>query len=61
MQEEAKADGDWVRLLNMTPWIMGYPHRIRGFARLIKTIVDAGVVWPATGLELVAEFRKQYD
>jgi peptidoglycan/xylan/chitin deacetylase (PgdA/CDA1 family) len=59
LSDEAKAGGGRVLSLNVTPWIMGYPHRIGGFARLIETILDAGSVWPATGAELVATFRKQ--
>jgi hypothetical protein len=38
---------------------MGYPHRIRGFARLLETILASGSVWPATGSELLAAFREQ--
>jgi hypothetical protein len=45
--------------LSVTPWIMGYPHRIAGFARLLETILASGSVWPATGAELVSEFRRQ--
>lgn len=59
LDDEAKEHGGRVLSLAVTPWLMGYPHRIRGFARLLETILESGSVWPATGSELLAEFRKQ--
>jgi Polysaccharide deacetylase len=59
LDAEAKDLGGRVLSLAVTPWIMGYPHRIRGFARLVETVLASGSVWPATGAELLAEFRRQ--
>jgi len=59
LDAEAHAYGGRVLSLSVTPWIMGYPHRIAGFARLVESILAEGSVWPVTGAELVAEFRGQ--
>jgi len=59
LDAEAKDYGGRVLSLSVTPWIMGYPHRIAGFQRLLETILASGTVWPATAAELVAEFRRQ--
>lgn len=45
--------------LSVTPWILGYPHRIAALGRLLGQILDKGSVWPATGDEIVATFTKQ--
>jgi len=59
LDSEARAYGGRVLSLSVTPWIMGYPHRISGFARLLETLLASGSVWPATGAELMLEFRRQ--
>jgi allantoinase len=56
---EAKTHGGRVLSLAVTPWLIGYPHRIAGFARLLETILAEGSVWPATGIELLDAFRLQ--
>lgn len=45
--------------LSITPWIMGYPHRIAALRRLLDQILNNGSVWPATGSEVVAIFTEQ--
>jgi allantoinase len=45
--------------LAVTPWILGYPHRIAALRRLLAKILDGGSVWPATGGEIVAAFNRQ--
>jgi allantoinase len=61
LDAEAKDHGGRVLSLAVTPWIMGYPHRIGGFARLLETILASGAVWPATGIELLEAFRMQSE
>jgi peptidoglycan/xylan/chitin deacetylase (PgdA/CDA1 family) len=45
--------------LSITPWIVGYPHRIAALRRLLQQILDKGSIWPATGNEIAATFMKQ--
>ena len=45
--------------LSITPWILGYPHRVAALDRLLRHILDKGSVWPATGSEIAATFAKQ--
>ena len=48
-----------VMSLSITPWILGYPHRIAALQRLLHQILDKGSVWPATGIEVVEVFAQQ--
>lgn len=59
LREEAIEQGGRVLSLSVTPWIMGYPHRIWGLARVLDAILNAGSVWAATGSELRDQFRRQ--
>jgi allantoinase len=43
--------------LSVTPWILGYPHRIAALRRLLTHMLDGTSVWPATGTEIVAAFN----
>jgi peptidoglycan/xylan/chitin deacetylase (PgdA/CDA1 family) len=45
--------------LSVTPWIVGYPHRVAALERLLGRILDSGSVWNANGVEIVEAFRKQ--
>jgi peptidoglycan/xylan/chitin deacetylase (PgdA/CDA1 family) len=45
--------------LSITPWILGYPHRIAALERLLGRVLDSGSVWHANGMEIVDIFRKQ--
>jgi allantoinase len=45
--------------LSVSPWILGYPHRIGTLARLLRRIIEAGSVWHATGIEIVTAFKSQ--
>jgi peptidoglycan/xylan/chitin deacetylase (PgdA/CDA1 family) len=45
--------------LSVSPWILGYPHRISALARVLPRIMEVGSVWHATGVEIVAAFRSQ--
>ena len=45
--------------LSISPWILGYPHRIGTLERVLRKISDNGSVWHATGLEIADAFKKQ--
>ena len=45
--------------LSVSPWIIGYPHRIRALERVLNRILDVGSVWHATGMDIVAAFKSQ--
>lgn len=57
--EAEQYGGGRILSLSVTPWILGYPHRIAALRRLLAKILDSGSVWPATGSEIVAVFNKQ--
>lgn len=43
--------------LSLTPWILGYPHRIGALRRLLEHILDGTSVWGATGTEIASAFK----
>jgi allantoinase len=45
--------------LSISPWVLGYPHRIGALKRVLTRMMEAGSVWPATGKEIVATFKSQ--
>lgn len=45
--------------LSITPWILGYPHRIGALARLLVHLLESRSVWNATGMEIVDTLNKQ--
>jgi allantoinase len=55
---EAGQHGGRLLSLSVSPWVLGYPHRIRAFERIVNTIMSERSVWPATGLEIVEAFRQ---
>jgi peptidoglycan/xylan/chitin deacetylase (PgdA/CDA1 family) len=57
LAEEAERYGSGrILSLSATPWILGYPHRIAAFERLLGRIVASGAVWNATGAEIAQVF-----
>jgi len=45
--------------LSVSPWILGYPHRIQALERVLAKIVETGSVWHATGMEIANAFKAQ--
>jgi peptidoglycan/xylan/chitin deacetylase (PgdA/CDA1 family) len=45
--------------LSVSPWIIGYPHRIRALERVLTRILSTGSVWHATGMDIVTAFKSQ--
>ena len=45
--------------LSVTPWILGYPHRIAALERLLGRILESNSVWHANGMEIVDAFKRQ--
>ena len=43
--------------LSVSPWVLGYPHRIATFERLLRSILSSGTIWVATGAEIADAFR----
>jgi peptidoglycan/xylan/chitin deacetylase (PgdA/CDA1 family) len=59
LEREAQEHGPRILSLSVTPWILGYPHRIRGLERVLTTILNAGSVWLATGTALLEAFYRE--
>lgn len=59
LEAEGGRYGGRVLSLSVTPWIMGYPHRIAGLKRVLEKIVGSGAAWPATGAEILRAFIEQ--
>jgi peptidoglycan/xylan/chitin deacetylase (PgdA/CDA1 family) len=57
--EAERHGGGRILSLSVSPWILGYPHRINTLERVLTRILEAGSVWPATGVEVVAAFKSQ--
>jgi allantoinase len=58
-KEAAERQAGRILSLSITPWILGYPHRIAALERLLRQILASGAVWPATGMDIVRIFEAQ--
>ena len=56
---ESGRHGGRLLSLSVSPWIIGYPHRIRAFERILDAILKMASVWPATGVQIVEAFKMQ--
>jgi allantoinase len=56
---EAGRNGGRILSLSISPWIMGYPHRIATLQRLLGRILESGSVWHANGIEIADIFTMQ--
>lgn len=60
LHDEARQYGSGrILSLSVSPWILGYPHRIKTLERVLARILEAGSVWHATGKEIVTAFKAQ--
>jgi allantoinase len=59
LHAEADQHGGRILSLSVSPWVLGYPHRISALEHVLARIMKAGSVWPATGAEIVASFKSQ--
>lgn len=59
MAEAEQHSAGRVLSLSISPWILGYPHRIGGLERMLDAILKNDAVWPATGIEIVSAFKAQ--
>jgi len=57
--EAGKHRGGRILSLSISPWVLGYPHRISTLERMLGKILDLGSVWHATGMEIVGAFKMQ--
>jgi allantoinase len=57
--EAEQHGGGRILSLSVSPWILGYPHRIRALERILGKILDTGWVWHETGKEIVGAFKEQ--
>jgi peptidoglycan/xylan/chitin deacetylase (PgdA/CDA1 family) len=57
--EAAQHGGGRILSLSVSPWIMGYPHRIATLARLLGRILESGSIWHANGMQIADIFRDQ--
>lgn len=56
--EAEKYDAGRILSLAVTPWILGYPHRIAALRRLLGHVLAEASVWPATGSEISVVFDR---
>jgi allantoinase len=42
--------------LTITPWVLGYPHRVRALATLLETLTASPFTWTVTGSELAGAY-----
>jgi allantoinase len=56
---ESERYGGRLLSLSVSPWIIGYPHRIGALERTLDAILKAGSVWPATGAQIIEAFKAQ--
>lgn len=59
LAEAEQNRGGRILSLSISPWILGYPHRIATFERLLGRILATDGVWHANGTEIVTAFKSQ--
>jgi allantoinase len=57
--EALQHDSGRILSLSVSPWILGYPHRIKALERVLGRILEADSVWHATGMEILEAFKAQ--
>jgi len=57
--EAGQHGGGRILSLSVSPWIMGYPHRIATLERLLGRILESGSIWHANGMQIADIFREQ--
>jgi peptidoglycan/xylan/chitin deacetylase (PgdA/CDA1 family) len=57
--EARSSGGGRILSLCVSPWIMGYPHRIATLQRLLDRILETGAVWHANGMAIADTFMMQ--
>jgi allantoinase len=58
--DEAARGGSRVLSLTVTPWILGYPHRIRALASLLERLLDDPFGWNVTASELARSYEARH-
>lgn len=53
------AQGARILSLSVSPWIIGYHHRIAAFESMLDRILGEGPIWAATGSELLDAYNSQ--
>jgi peptidoglycan/xylan/chitin deacetylase (PgdA/CDA1 family) len=59
LYREAARAGGRILALSLRPWLMGVPHRIQAFERVLDHVTRHAGVWSATGAEILDAFRAQ--
>jgi peptidoglycan/xylan/chitin deacetylase (PgdA/CDA1 family) len=59
LKAEAGRYGGRVLSLSLSPWVIGYPHRIAALERILASIMESDAVWPATGIAIADAFKDQ--
>ena len=57
LYREAARAGGRILALSVRPWLMGVPHRIQAFERILDHVMGHAGVWSATGAEILDAFR----
>ena len=57
INEAETMGGGRLLALNIHPWMLGQPHRIRALERVLQHITDTGKVWSAAPGEIFAAWR----
>ncbi|MCH8746050.1 MAG: hypothetical protein IIB31_10465 [Chloroflexi bacterium] len=52
------ADNGRLMVLNLRPWLMGQPFRVRYFSQALSYIMGHQGVWAATGSEVIDWYRQ---
>lgn len=59
LETEAERYGGRVLSLSLSPWVIGYPHRIAALERILASIMKSDAVWPATGIAIAGAYKDQ--
>lgn len=52
-EEAAQSKAGRILSLSISPWVLGYPHRIATLQRMLASMLETGTTWCATGDEIV--------
>jgi allantoinase len=59
LETEAERYGGRILSLSLSPWVIGYPHRIAALERILAGVMKSDTVWPATGIAIAGAYKDQ--
>jgi hypothetical protein len=57
--DEATTNGGRMLALNLHPWLLGQPHRIKTLEQVLKYLSSQEDIWSASPMDILTVFKSQ--